>query len=137
MKLRMKEQLICYVLVVVLLVMGMQVEVAPINPSFLRGENTVSAGTVSSVIRSGSHLLAAKEDCTIDMIQRSTSTYQNSNNRSLSPNRVLKLAILLLVVELLLLQKFYFGTAIDNIAAMFANCHIATVLYIHQKDGKK
>ena len=137
MKLREKRQLICCFLVAILLVMGMQADIAPVNPFFLRGQKAPVSSTAYSVIRSGSYVVSVDENCTIDMIRRSTTTYQNSDYKSAPVRRFLKIAIILLVVEQFLLQRFYFGRAVDYVGLQSDSSQIATVRYIHQKDGKK
>ena len=137
MKLHVKEQLICFLLTAMLFMMGMQADIVPVNPSFLCVENQVTEQTVSSAIRSGSYLTAVEKECTMDMLRKSESAYQNSNDRSVITGRFSKIAILLLITELFLLQRFYFIGAIEDLFSASKRCHIATVQYIHQKDGKK
>lgn len=137
MKLRMKEQLICILLTLMLFVVGMQADIKPVNPSFLRGERMVSENTAYSTIRSGTYLTAVEKTCTIDMIRKSVSTYQNSNYNRITVRRFFEVTILLLITELFLLQRFYFSAAIEGRDIESMRCHIATIQYIHQKDGKK
>ena len=137
MRLRMKEQLICFLLVAILLVMGMQADIAPVNPSFLRRENVAAENSAYNTIREGTHRIEVKSDCTIDMIRRNVSTYQAGNVKRIPVKRFFKIALLLLVAEMLLLQRFFYGAAIERIDYTSIRCHIATVIYIHQKDGKK
>ncbi|MBQ7792265.1 MAG: hypothetical protein IJ367_02085, partial [Clostridia bacterium] len=132
MKLRVKEQWICYLLVAVLLVMGMRADIAPVNPSFLRGQNATMEVTAYSVIRSGSYIVDASDECNIDMIERAASTYQNSRFKRNLVKRFLRVAIAMLVVERFLLQRFYLETATDYIGMEARSSHIATVRYIHQ-----
>lgn len=142
MKLRMKEQWICILLAAVLLVMGMQAEVAPVNPSSLRGENVAIENVVVenvsySMLRKGVHFVEVNSNCTIDMLRRNVSTYQNSNEERTTVRRFLRVTVLLLLAESLLLQRFFCDAAIEKMDIESIRCHIATVLYIHQKDGKK
>lgn len=137
MKLRMKEQWICFLLTVILFVVGMQADITPVNPSFLRGESVIAENPAHSTIRSGTYLTAIEKTCTLDMIRKSVSTYQNSNCERILVKRILRIAVLILLAEIFLLQKFYFSAAIERLNIKTIRCHIATVQYIHQKDGKK
>lgn len=137
MKLRLKEQWICFLLTAVLLVVGMQADIAPVNPSFLREDNQATEVTALSTIRSGVYLTSVEKHCTMNMLRRSESTYQNGNNIRMSARRFLKVAILLLLTEIFLLQRFYFNAAIESLDIASIRCQIATINYIHQKDGKK
>ena len=137
MKLRMKEQCICILLVAILLVMGMQADITPVNPSFLRGESATVEYSAYSMIQSGTYLRATEKTCSVEMLRSSELTYQSSNYEKAPVRRFFRATILLLITELFLLQKFYFGAAIEKLDIESVRCHIATVLYIHQKDGKK
>ena len=137
MKQRMRRQLICYLLMIAMLLMGAQADIKPVNPSFLREESTVSTNAVSSVIRSVSYLVTPEDGCTIDMLRRGTPIYQSDAFESVSIRRFWGIAVILFVAELLLLQKFYFGVEGEFITLQLSKCHIITVRYIHRQDGKK
>ena len=137
MKQRMKRQLICYLLMIAMLLMGAQADIKPVNPSFLREESTVSTNAVSSVIRSVSYLVTPEDGCTIDMLRRYTPTYQSDVFENVSIRRFWGIAVILFVAELLLLQKFYFGVEGEFITLQLSKCHIITVRCIHRQDGKK
>lgn len=130
------RQQISYLLAVVLLMMGMQADIKPVNPSYLRADNTVSSSALQTVIYSASYLDEPDVVCTYDMVRRIASVYQN-NMKALVSTRILRIAFILLAAELFLLYKCYCRDVIDEIAKRLVDCHMAVVLYIHQKDGEK
>lgn len=134
MKLKVKEQIVCWLFAVILFMTGMCVEIPPADLYFLYAQE----GSVDkvSVIRENTRPAEVQHICTLNMLKRDEETYLSSGGRTVTKRFIRNVAILYAVV-LILCCVSYSGKATELACPKLVSSREVIVRYIQQKDGKK
>ena len=136
MKLRLREQIICCMLAVILLFTGMCVEIPHADASFLYAKEASATNPTGSVIREGSAMVKLDRICTISTLKSNVTTFLSSN-RMRNPMKRIRDVSALFAAAMLLLYLFCFGRLADEVFGKLNASHDTIIRYIQQTDGKK
>lgn len=137
MELRVKEQFICYMFVVILFLTGMCVEIPPADATFSYTKETPGASSNVSIFRDGSNVISLERICTVDMLRCDIVTNLCGNRGRTLVRRFLRTVAFLFAVAVMLSQLLYYRNEATVICRKRASNHATIVRYIQQKDGKK
>ena len=137
MKLRMQEQFICYLLVAILFLVGIQVELPSADISFSYANEASVTNTTGSVISEGSKFVSIEKICTIDNLRRGVTTYVCGNKGRTLIRRFSGNVAVLLAAIMLLSTLFYSDNFLMCVSRKIAGSHVTIVRYIQRTDGKK
>jgi len=126
-----KGKFICCVMAVILLFLGMCVETATLDSSFL----CASEGA-SSTIRSASYIVDEMESCTTDMLGKGTSSLRFNVGTQATRGQS-RTVLIFWVVGAILQYLLYYQGAEARGDRNVVLCRSVAVDYIHQKDGGK
>lgn len=134
MKLKVKEQIVCWIFAVILFVTGMCVEFPPADLYFSYAQE--ASGDRVSVIRENLKTTEVERICTPNMLKKDEGTYLSNSGRTVIKWFIRNVAILYAVV-LFLCCVSYSGKATELACPKLVSSRAAIVRYIQQKDGKK
>lgn len=137
MKMRVREQLICYLFVAILFLTGMCVEIPPADAAFLYAKEAFMTNFTGSIISEGSRLVTLEQVCTISMLERETTTVLSNNRSRNLAKKFLRNVVALFAVAILLSYLFCYGDVAKFASGNSSGSHAIIVRYIQQKDGKK
>ena len=133
MKQRVREQIICYFLAIILLVLGMCSEIIETDSYFAYHVSTQE----SNVIRSVDCISKGEDFCTNSMISRNYETYLYKDYKRMAIRISFKITLLSFIAVAILQYLFYFGKTVYCYLHQLLNSHTVTVKYIHKQDGEK
>lgn len=134
MKLKVKEQIICWLFAVILFTTGMCVEIPSADLYFLYAQE--SSVDKVSVICESTRTIKAEHICTPNMLKRDEGTYLCNGGGTVTKRFIRNVAILYAVV-LILCCVSYSGKATELACPKLVSSRATIVRYIQQKDGKK
>jgi len=137
MKLRVQEQLICCLLVVILFLAGIHVELPSADISFSYANEAPVTNTIGSVISESSKFASIEKTCTLDNLRRNVTTYVCGNKGRSPIRRFSGNAAILLAVAILLSILFYSDNFLVSASRKLVSSHVTIVRYIQRADGKK
>lgn len=126
-----KENIICCVMAVILLLSGMYVETATVDSSFLHTSNDAF-----SSIRSASYITDEVEPCTTDMLGKGNSGIRLNVNNQVTRGQS-RVILIFYVVGIILQYLLYYQGAERMAEDEILLSHSVAVNYIHLKDGEK
>ena len=134
MKLKLKEQIVCWLFAVILFVAGMCVECPPADLYFLYAQE--SSATKVSVIRENTNAVEVERICTPSMLKNADTAYLSNTERTAEKRFVRNVAILYIALFILCCIS-YSGKATELVYPKLISSREVIVRYIQQKDGKK
>ena len=134
MKLKLKEQIVCWLFAVILFVTGMCVEIPPTDLYFSYAqENSVDR---VAVIRENKNTVEIERICTPNMLKKVDAAYLSNNERTAEKQFIRNVAILY-IASFMLCCISYSGKATELVYPELISSREVIVRYIQQKDGKK
>ena len=134
MKLKVKEQIICWLFAAILFVTGMCVEFPPADLYFSYAQE--SSATKVSVIRENTNTVEIERICTPNMLKKADAAYLSNTERTAEKRFVRNVAILYIALFMLCCIS-YSGKATELVYPKPISSREVIVRYIQQKDGKK
>ena len=134
MKLKVEEQIVCWLLAVILFVTGMCVELPPADLHFLYAQE--SSVTKTSVIRENKDTVETERICTPSMLKKVDAAYL-SNTRRTAEKRFVRNVVILYIALFMLCCISYSGKATELVYPKLISSREVIIRYIQQKDGKK
>lgn len=134
MRVNVKQQILCYIMTVILFLTGMCVELPPANPLFSCTQESVVEEV--NVLRESTEQTKVERICSISMLKVNDETYLSSTGKN-NIQRFIRSVAILYAVILMLCCVSYFGKATDFASHRLVSSRATIVHYIQQKDGKK
>lgn len=137
MKLKVKEQIICCIMVVILFFTGMCVELPSADASFLYAKKATVSSAADSVISNRGNTTKLEPICVIEAFSHDAIISFRSNRGRTLIRRFFRNVVALVAVAILLSHLFQYGDVADLVSSRKIGSHAVIVKYIQQKDGKK
>ena len=134
MKLKVKEQIVCWLFAVILFVTGMCAEVPPADLYFSYAQE--SSVTKFSVLRENRDTVETERICTPNMLKKVDAAYLSNTERTAEKRFIRSVAILYIALFMLCCIS-YSGRATELVYPELVSSREVIVRYIQQKDGKK
>jgi len=134
MRLKVKEQIVCWLFAVILFVTGMCVEFPPADPYFSYAQE--SSVNKIRVLRESRDVVETECICTPNMLKKVDAAYLSSNERT-AEKRFVRNAAILYIALVVLCCISYSGKATELVYPKLISSREVIVRYIQQKDGKK
>ena len=134
MKLKVKDQIVCWLFAVILFVTGMCVELPPTDLYFSYAQE--SSVTKISVIRENINTVETERICTPNMLKKVDAAYLSNTRRTAEKQFIGNVAILYIALFMLCCIS-YSGKATELVYPKLISSREVIVRYIQQKDGKK